>query len=263
MSFQLSGSGPEIYETTLVPLWFGRWATALLDLADLQTGDAVLDVACGTGVTTRLAADAVGAEGRVVGLDINKGMLDAAELLAEGRSITWMDSDVTGITLADDSFDAILSQHGYHYFPDKPAALQEFYRLLRKDGQIALSIWDGHSAYTRAICDAVETHIGSETAQQQRSQRDTPTASDLIAQLKGAGFRDVAVTRQELQIAVPEAATFVPLHLGAMPIAAAFEALDDAEKSALVADVAAAMTDHAVGDLLIYSDAVHVVHGRK
>lgn len=54
MSFQLSGGAPEIYENTMVPLWMGRWAEALLTLVSLQVDETVLDVACGTGVTTRI-----------------------------------------------------------------------------------------------------------------------------------------------------------------------------------------------------------------
>ena len=75
MSFQLSGSAPEIYENSMVPLWFGRWAGALLTFVSLKTGETVLDVACGTGVTTRIAKREVGSDGRVTGLDINAGML--------------------------------------------------------------------------------------------------------------------------------------------------------------------------------------------
>jgi ubiquinone/menaquinone biosynthesis C-methylase UbiE len=55
VTFQLVGKGPQIYEEVMVPLWFGRWAEALIDLVSLQDAESVLDVACGTGVTTRLA----------------------------------------------------------------------------------------------------------------------------------------------------------------------------------------------------------------
>lgn len=90
MTFQLSGNGPEIYETVMVPLWFGRWAEALVESADLQRSEAVLDVACGTGVTTRLARAAVGQEGRVAGLDINASMLAKAREIAGATDIEWI-----------------------------------------------------------------------------------------------------------------------------------------------------------------------------
>lgn len=263
MSFQLSGSAPEIYENTMVPLWFGRWAEELLSVVALRENENVLDVACGTGVTTRLAKMNVGASGRVVGLDINAGMLSKASELAHGQDIVWMESDVADTGLTADSFDAIISQHGLHYFPDQPAALKEFFRILKPSGRIAISIWDGHSAYTTAICAAVEKYISPEIAAKQRSQRETPSESSLIKTFSEVGFREVAVVRQELSIKVPLAAEFVPLHLGSMPIAKAFHDLPEQEKELLIADVEAALQRYIVGDKIVYPDAVNVVTASK
>ena len=61
---------------------FAPWASKLTDLAEVEPGMRVLDVACGTGVVTRLAAERVGSAGRVVGLDINTAMLSMARRLA-------------------------------------------------------------------------------------------------------------------------------------------------------------------------------------
>ncbi|NOX42025.1 MAG: methyltransferase domain-containing protein [Alphaproteobacteria bacterium] len=263
MSFQLSGRAPEIYEHTMVPLWFRRWAEALMTAVSLEADESVLDVACGTGVTTRIAKRDVGSNGSVTGLDINAGMLAKARELAPDVDITWMESDVIATGLQSDIFDAVISQHGYHYFPDQRSALKEFRRMLAPAGRIAMSIWDGHSAYTAAICSAVEKFISPEIAKKQRSQRETPSAYTLTESVSEAGFRNVAVVRQELSIKVPLAAEFVPLHLGSMPIANAFHSLPDEEKEALIADVAHTLRDHIVGDQIVYPDAVNVVMGVK
>lgn len=259
MSFQLTGSAPEIYENTMVPLWFGPWAEVLLALVSLKTGETVLDVACGTGVTTRIAKRDVGRDGRVTGLDINSGMLAKARELASDMDITWIESDVIETGLHEDSFNAVISQHGYHYFPDQPAALKEFYRVLAPSGRIAMSIWEGHSAYTKAICSAVEKFISPEIAKKQRAQRETPSADMLIASVSEAGFRNAAVVRQELSIKVPSAPEFVPLHLGSMPIANAFHSLPDEEKKALISDVADTLRGKIIGDQIVYPDVVNVV----
>lgn len=263
MSFQLSGNAPEIYEKIMVPLWFGRWAEALLTFVSLKTGETVLDVACGTGVTTRIAKRDVGSDGRVIGLDINGGMLAKARELAADMDITWIESDVIETGLSEHSVNAVISQHGYHYFPDQPAALAEFNRVLVPSGRIAMSIWDGHSVYTKAICSAAEKFISPEIARKQRSQRETPSAERLIASFSEAGFRNVAVVRQELLIKVPLAAKFVPLHLGSMPIASSFHKLPDEKKEELIADVADALRGNIVGDQLVYLDVVNVVTGTK
>ncbi len=263
MSFQLSGSAPEIYENTMVPLWFSRWAVALTGIVSLNAGERVLDVACGTGITTRIAKGNVGENGHVTGLDINAGMLERARELASVMDINWMESDVVATGLPSDSFDAIISQHGFHYFPDQHAALKEFIRVLAPSGRIAMSIWDGHSPYTKALCSAVEKFISPEVAKKQRSQRETPSSVTLIESVSNAGFQNVSVTRQELQIKVPLAAEFVPLHLGSMPIANAFQSLPDDKKEALIADVAHALRGSVVGDKIVYLDAVNVVTGVK
>ena len=112
MTFQLAGNGPRIYEEVMVPLWFGRWAETLVDRVDLRPAQRVLDVACGTGVTTRLARAKVGPTGTVDGLDINAPMIAKARELAGDLDIGWIESDVCDSGLPSGSVDVILSQHG-------------------------------------------------------------------------------------------------------------------------------------------------------
>jgi SAM-dependent methyltransferase len=76
--FQLQGHAAERYERWVVPFISGPWVPPLLDLLDLRAGERVLDVACGTGVVSRLAARRVAPGGAVTGLDLNEGMLSVA-----------------------------------------------------------------------------------------------------------------------------------------------------------------------------------------
>jgi ubiquinone/menaquinone biosynthesis C-methylase UbiE len=71
---QLDADTPELYERYLVPAITSLWAAELIDRAAPRPIDRVLDIACGTGAVPRLAAERV-ATGRVVGLDLNPGML--------------------------------------------------------------------------------------------------------------------------------------------------------------------------------------------
>ena len=70
------------YQALLVPALFQEWAPWVVAAANLQPRQRVLDVACGTGVLARVAADCVGSSGSVVGLDANPGMLAVAAELA-------------------------------------------------------------------------------------------------------------------------------------------------------------------------------------
>jgi ubiquinone/menaquinone biosynthesis C-methylase UbiE len=75
---RITGTPAEIYERHMVPAIFARWAPDLVETAEVQPGNRALDVACGTGVVTKLLAARVGPAGTVVGLDINPDMLAIA-----------------------------------------------------------------------------------------------------------------------------------------------------------------------------------------
>src|ERR1700704_6046305 len=87
--WQLDGSAPELYERYLVPAITSIWATDLIARVKLAPTERVLDIACGTGAVTRLAAERI-AGGRVAGLDYNAGMLAIARSIrTTSGSIEW------------------------------------------------------------------------------------------------------------------------------------------------------------------------------
>src|SRR5256885_15058770 len=77
-SFQVTPEIAEFYEAAFVPAFFAQWAPILCEVAGVAPGHRVLDVACGTGIVTRTAADRVAPDGRVVGVDLNEAMLRVA-----------------------------------------------------------------------------------------------------------------------------------------------------------------------------------------
>ena len=89
-----AGEPPKNYERYFVPTIGTAWATARV--AELSSGERVLDVACGTGVVTRRASELVGPEGNVAGLDVNPGMLAVARS-ASLTSIEWHESSAESI----------------------------------------------------------------------------------------------------------------------------------------------------------------------
>ena len=90
-----SGSVAEANERYIMAAFGNAWAQALVQLAAPEEGDRVLDVACGTGPVARYAAALVGPSGRVIGLDLNAGMLAIARALPqrEGIAIEWREGD--------------------------------------------------------------------------------------------------------------------------------------------------------------------------
>jgi ubiquinone/menaquinone biosynthesis C-methylase UbiE len=136
-AFQLSLTAAELYESRFVPALFAEWAPHLLDAARLPAGASILDVACGTGIVARTAADRPGA-GRVVGVDVNAAMLTVARRVRP--DIEWREGDVARLPFPDASFDAALCQMALMFFPDRAKALAEMARVVTSGGTVAVVV---------------------------------------------------------------------------------------------------------------------------
>jgi ubiquinone/menaquinone biosynthesis C-methylase UbiE len=158
--WQLSGSGPEAYERYLVGPILTPCTPGLLQAAALVAGDRVLDIACGTGAVARLTAQRVGLTGRVMGVDLNPGMLAMARQLARqglAANIEWRESDAAVLPVPDAHFDVVLCQQGLQFFPDKPGALREIHRVLVPGGRFACSVLRDirYNPFQQAVADAL------------------------------------------------------------------------------------------------------------
>jgi len=136
--FQLGSAAAEAYEAQFVPALFAQWVAPLLDLAGVRAGQRVLDVACGTGVVARAAADRTGREADVIGVDLNEAMLAVARRIRPG--IGWQASDVTDLPFPGGTFDAVLCQMALMFFPDRHAAMAEIARVVAPGGVAAIAV---------------------------------------------------------------------------------------------------------------------------
>lgn len=97
-------------------------SAVLFAAADLQPGERVLDVGCGSGPTTREAAAVVGTSGRVTGIDVSADMIEAARA-ASSPSIEWIVADVATWEPPPTVWNVVISRFGVMFFDDPPAAL--------------------------------------------------------------------------------------------------------------------------------------------
>jgi ubiquinone/menaquinone biosynthesis C-methylase UbiE len=265
--WQLTGNAAEMYEQTVVPYQLKFWASELVEQMDLQPGEHVLDVACGTGIVARFAAEKVGASGGVTGLDLNSGMLAVGrslELPKGASEITWVECSAVDMHLEDESFDVALCQQGFQFFPDKPAAVRELHRILRHGGRLAISVWYGPSPYSIAMVNGIERHLGSEAAHQQRAaSRIVPSADEMKDFLVEGGFRGVQVNLHERTRRLPHPEKYVPMHLGALPVSAQVLALSEDARSAMVQDIADELRPYVEGDELVFLEATNIATARK
>lgn len=264
--WQLSGSAAELYERYVVPYYFAGWSEDLIEQTDLQPGERVLDVACGTGIVARIAAERVGESGKVTGLDLNSGMLETAasvSLPSGTPPISWVQCSATDMQLEDESFDVIFCQQGFQFFPDKEGALREMSRVLVPGGRFAISVWRGSNPYLTALQNGVERHVSTEAANQMRSSRLAPGAEEFGSLITEAGFRSVQVVPSIKTRKLPPPEEYVPLHLSAMPVAADIAALDDHSRSALIKDITAELQPYVKDGELVFTDQTNIATGIK
>jgi arsenite methyltransferase len=111
-------------------------------LGPVNQGEAVLDLGCGAGVDTLIAAIIVGPEGRVVGIDFSPEMIERAmenlQKTALGN-VTFQEASAEDLPLPDASFDAVISNGVFNLIPDKLTALKEVFRVLKPFGRLMIA----------------------------------------------------------------------------------------------------------------------------
>lgn len=238
--WQLSGSAPELYERYLVPAITSKWAADLVQRANPIDGEAVLDVACGTGIVARLAAQRM-TRGRIVGLDLNSGMLAVARSARQpGAPIEWIEGSVLDLPFDDRSFDLVLCQLGLQFFPDRPLALREMRRVLRPSGRVALSVFSAieETPAAYAYVQALDHHLGPGASATKRSEHMFRTGGELGSMLTKEGFEQVAVETVTQRIDFPSVLEYVRLQLIATPMASLLSNRDDRGRDVAIEAIA-------------------------
>jgi len=263
--YQLSGTGPEMYER-YATRYMQAWTLDLLDLAGLRLGERVLDVACGTGQVTRYAASRVGQTGMVTGLDINAGMLTVARATPtdSGAGIRWIEGSAMAMDVPAASFDVVLCQQGLQFFPDRHAALREIHRVLAPGGRALLSVWAMASPYNVAVGKAFETCVGIDTATRYRALRAlSPDAEALQSMMLECGFQAVQVRPRTVSLHLPFTDSFILGHLSSGPMASVLSAFSEERRAQFVAQVTTSLQLHTAGDDMVIPDSVNVAIGLK
>ncbi len=157
-------------------------------IASLEAGESVLDLGSGAGFDCFLAADEVGPDGQVIGVDMTPEMVEKARENAAANGTEHVEfrlGEIEHLPVADESIDVIISNCVINLSPNKPQVFREAYRVLRPGGRLAIS----DVVLTAQLPREVQSDLGSISA----CIGGASQIEQLEAMLTDAGFEDVAI----------------------------------------------------------------------
>ncbi len=252
---------------TLYDACVDRYHHALLDLAAIAPTDAVLDIGCGTGQSTRDAAR-LAASGTALGIDLSSHMLDVARARAEGEglnNVTFVQGDAQVHPFEAAFFDVALSRTGSMFFGDRAAAHTNIARSLRPGGRLALAVWQPMSenewftSFVGALSAGRDLPAPPPDAPSPFSMSEPDQVGPL---LESSGFEDVEFGELRAPMYFGETADqahdFILGQLGWL-----VADLDEAPRRAAVAELLQTMQEHATRDGVQFGSAMWLISARR
>ena len=160
-------------------------------LASLKEGETVLDLGAGAGFDCFLAANQVGENGKVIGVDMTPEMVEKARENAKKGNYTNVEfklGEIEDLPIADDSIDIIISNCVINLSPDKPKVFKEAFRVLRAGGRIMVSDIVLLKELPNFIKESIDAYVSCVSGALLRE--------DYISAIKSAGFQDVDIINE-------------------------------------------------------------------
>lgn len=145
-----TGKVPAHYDKYLGPYLFEPYALDIVERLENDHCNNMLEIACGTGRVTRHLTKLLPKDGHLIATDLNEDMLKVARERVNDDRIEWQTTDAQSLPFADSRFDHVVCQFGVMFFPDKPAAFSEAYRVLQKGGRFIFNTWGRVEKNTKA-----------------------------------------------------------------------------------------------------------------
>jgi SAM-dependent methyltransferase len=215
-------------------------AERLVESAGLRAGDAVLDVATGTG-NAAIAAARCGRE--VTGVDFVGTLLERGRerAAAEGLGVNFVEGDAEHLPYPDGTFDAVLSCVGVMFTPDHEQAAAELVRVCRPGGKIALANWTP-AGFVGAMFRIVAGHVPPPAGLRPPGLWGT---EEHLRHLLGGAVLDLTLTRREFVFRFRSPTEFVEVFRACYgPVLMAFDALDESGRDRLSVDLATLADRH-------------------
>lgn len=173
--------------------YFDEFGRQLVALAQLKPGEKILDVATGKGAILFPASQAVGESGVAIGIDLSPKMIEATQkyLLQSSARCSVMDAEQ--LSFSDDFFDVVFCGFALFFFPHLTTVLDEWKRVLKSGGRVAVSTWGKPCHLTEWIVSRAN-FFG---ATKQLKAQDIDAADVLKQILAKAGFRSITIIEKK------------------------------------------------------------------
>jgi ubiquinone/menaquinone biosynthesis C-methylase UbiE len=136
------GSVPENYDRYLGPMFFEPYAADLLTRISVPENGSVLELACGTGIVTRMLRDRLPPSMKLTATDLSEPMMKFAQRKFDANELTvWQQADASSLPFGAESFDAVVCQFGLMFVPDKVQAMREARRVLKPGASFLFNVW--------------------------------------------------------------------------------------------------------------------------
>jgi SAM-dependent methyltransferase len=262
----------ENYEKRVVTYTTSWFAAVLLEHANPQPGERVVDIACGTGIVARKTAPRVGTGGAVVAVDINPAMLTVGRALTapEGATIEWREGDAQALPLPDNTFNLALCSAGLQFFPDRPAAVREMYRVLQPEGRLGVSVarsLDLNPA-SNLVWGTIARHLNT-TPEMLTPAFSLGNAETFRSLLESAGFADVALFSRSCVVREPRNPQLIAGIFASLPssVVPALVAMGMEERNnlaqAVESEIGPGLQKYVEGDEQLYPMSVQVALAYK
>lgn len=223
------GSIPERYDRCLGPMLFEPYADEMVRSLEFHPGIDILELAAGTGIVSKRLAAHLPADGSLTVTDLNEPMLEIARSKVNSPNVRFEAADACELQFEDGQFDTLVCQYGVMFFPDKPKAMREAFRVLRPGGMYRFNVWDAieHNEVTLAAHGVLQSMFG----EQAPSFYSVPFGFydlDVIHDLlQSAGFQVASAQTMLLPCVSETVERAVEGLYGGSPIAIELQELDD------------------------------------
>jgi ubiquinone/menaquinone biosynthesis C-methylase UbiE len=198
-----AGTIPEYYDSFLGPALFEKFGVDLAQRLPARPPGDVLEIACGTGIVTRLLRERLDPALRLVASDISKPMLDYARARLAGlQGIDWREADAAALPFGDGEFGAVVCAFGVMFAPERRAVFSEMRRVLGESGILLFNVWDRmeenpHAEIATQVLESLFPGDPEITFTLPFEMHDPALLRELLAE---ARFREVRIEKKRIRI---------------------------------------------------------------